>query len=261
MKHGAILIAVSIAAAHTAIFAPQAYGAADKPAPGKVTITGTAERTIEADLAVIRLAVNTSDRKLKETLKKNNSIRTDIVTKLSSAGIDADRIHTSRFSSTPNRSSWSGKVKDYFVSSTVWVDVKSEKEMQDVAGLVDEIKEVELNSISFKLNKTEEIVNSLLKDALESVNRRKKIYESELGVKLRPHSVAPRKGKHNYQNLFKDDLNDPEILTNPDSCVILHALSQRPPQTNQFDSNIYRINISVIFDIIPAEKDADSSPE
>ena len=45
-------------------------------------------------------------------------------------GVAEDRIHTSRFASTPVHSSWTGKVKEYKIASTVRVHVQSEQEVQ-----------------------------------------------------------------------------------------------------------------------------------
>jgi uncharacterized protein YggE len=226
--------------------------------PGQVTISGFAERRVESDRAVVEVYVRTSDRKLKPALENNRRIRADIVKKLAESGVDKDRIHTSRFSSTPVHSSWSKKVKEYYINSTIRVHAESEKEIEVLAGLVDSVEEMSLSSLSFEMTKKDEIVMELMKEAFDKIEKRKKMYESSLGVTLVPKQIGePSSKTGNRDNWVPADRSDllsfTSVLTNPELSVTLHALQQRAPELNQFEELLYKAGLVVTFNVYPAE--------
>ena len=227
------------------------------PVRGQVTILGQAERTVEADRAVVELSVVTSEHEFKKALENNNTVRTKIVSTLADGGLSTNRIHTSRFASTPVHSSWTGKVKEYNIKSTVRIYAETEKEIQLAAGLVDTLDEVILSSINFEMTKKEEITMELLEMAFDRVQERKELYEASLNVKLQPNSIGIPGSKNNdrrHRNIFKpedDLLSFTSAMTNPELSVVLHALKQREPDINQFEELLYKISIAVTFDLLP----------
>ena len=263
MKNLVVFTIVSLIVPHIAIGEPELSGTPTElrqhldALPGQVTISGLAERTVESDRAVVQVAVHTSERQLKPALEKNNNIRANIVEELTKSGITADRIHTSRFASTPVHSSWSGKVKEYDIRSTVRVHAETEKEVQIVAGLVDTIDEISLSSLTFEMTKKEEITVELLTQAFQQVQKRKDQYESSLGVHLRPRQIGlptPKDDGSRTQWLMKGNRNVASIssvLTNPELSVVLHALEQRGPEISQFEELLYKVGIVVTFDVLP----------
>ena len=225
--------------------------------PGQVTISGHAERAVEADKAIVQLSVVTSERLLKPALEKNTNVRSSIVAELAEGGISEARIHTSRFASTPVHSSWSGKVKQYRIKSTVRIHAETEKEVQLIAGLVDTIEEVSLASMSFDMTRREEVTVELLAEAFGRIQERRKLYESSLGVLLRPKHVAVPGGQKPDRRtrwlLNGDDgaMSASGILSNPELSVVLHALEQRAPEVSQFEELLYKVGLIVTFDILP----------
>lgn len=265
MKNPNALIITAMLVAYTATAEPEISGTPTElrrhldAIPGQVVISATAERTVEADRAVVQVSVVTSERRLKTSLEKNNSIRTDIVSKLSAGGIDEDRIHTSRFSSTPVHSSWTGKVKEYEIESKVRVHAESEKEIHLIAGLVDELDEVSLASLTFEMSKKEEITVDLLKEAFQRVQARKELYESSLGVSLRPRRVGlppVEDASLHDRRMRKGDravLSVASVLTNPELSMVLHSLGQEQAGMNQFEELVFKAEITVTYDLVPGE--------
>jgi uncharacterized protein YggE len=267
MKDRFTLAAITLLMVQAAIAEPELSGTPTElrkhldSLPGQVTISGLAERTVEADRAVVQLSILSSDRKLRPALEQNNNTRTDMVKKLTGGGIDEARIHTSRFSSTPVHSSWRGKVKEYQIKSTIRVSAESEKELQLVAGLVDTIEGVSLSSLTFEMTKKDEITVALLKEAFQRVQERKELYESSLGVRLRPKQVgvpAAKDADRRAQWLLQDDwktMSVAGVMTNPELSVVLHALQQRAPEISQFEELVYKVRIVATFDLLPKTDD------
>jgi uncharacterized protein YggE len=227
--------------------------------PGQVTISGIAERRVESDRAVVKVVVRTSDHKLQPALENNRRIRADVVKKLAESGLDKDRVHTSRFSSTPVHSSWSKKVKEYHIESTIRVHAESENEVEVLAGLVDSIDEMSLSSLSFEMTKKDDITIELMKAAFDKIEMRKKMYESSLGVTLVPKQIGqtaskPGNRRNRFLNDYAADTSFAGVLTNPELTVTLHALQQRAPEDlNQFEELLYKVDMVVTFDVFQAE--------
>ncbi len=229
--------------------------------PGQVVLSGTAERVVEADESIVRLSVHNSDRALKTALEESNRLRREIVATLSAGGIETNRIHTSRFSSVPSRSSWTGKVKAYDISSAVSVHARTEKEVQIVAGIVDTMEEVSLESLTFETTDKEAIALALLKKAFAKIEARKQLYEQSLEVMLHPRSVGipehkDRRGRERWmmEGGLTKGLRFAEALTNPECSVVLHALQQQPADLSQFDKVVYKVGVVVTFDVYPKDE-------
>lgn len=88
------------------------------------------------------------------------------------------------------------------------MNAESEKEIQLVAGLVDSIDNVSLSSLTFEMTKKDEITIGLLKEAFQRVQERRALYETSLGVRLRPRQVgipAAKGADRRAQSLLQDD--------------------------------------------------------
>lgn len=109
------------------------------------------------------------------------------------------------------------------------MNAESEKEIQLVAGLVDSIDNVSLSSLTFEMTKKDEITIGLLKEAFQRVQERRALYETSLGVRLRPRQVgipAAKGADRRAQSLLQDDWEITSVagvLTNPELSVVLHA--------------------------------------
>ena len=158
--------------------------------PRTFTITGESELKVPADRAVIGLKVTTENKSLQDALRLNQEVRSKIVNELKDRDIPADRIQASKFSSTPKYGIFSEKAKSYRVENVIKVTARDEKEFQATARLVDGIPEVQYLGIDFEHSDKEALKQKAIVQALDDADRRKKIYEDRLGVKLAPKGFA-----------------------------------------------------------------------
>jgi uncharacterized protein len=152
--------------------------------PQTVAVTGRAEIKVPADRAVIQLKVSTEDKLLQGALKKNQTIRNDTKTSLEKAGIAADRIKGSRFSSTPSYGLWSDKIKSYKVENIITVSVSNEDEFQLVTAELDKHPEISYQGMSFERSDKADLKQKAIAQACEAAVAKKKLFEEKLGVKL-----------------------------------------------------------------------------
>lgn len=151
-----------------------------------VTILGEAEQKAYSDTAIISLVVTTDEKLLSSSLSANASLRKAIAQQLSSAGIKADDINSSKFSTSPQYGWFGKKPESYKVVNRVAVKISSEKHLQLIASIADDNPEVELSDIDFEHSKKDAFKTQVKKEALNKVMEQKAFYESSLGVKLTP---------------------------------------------------------------------------
>src|SRR5690349_17454443 len=118
--------------------------------PKIVTVTGEAEVRAPAHRAVLTLRVTTENHSLQEALRRNADVRQKIADVLGKQGISADRIQSSKFSSTPKFGMFSDKAKSYRVENVMRVAVQDEKEFQAATSVVDANSEVQFEGVEFE---------------------------------------------------------------------------------------------------------------
>ena len=186
-----LLLATTACLAHAE---PEMRGAPNElrqflqPEAPTVVITGHAERTAYADRAIVSLVVQTEDRQLSVAIAKNRRLREDIVKRLASAGIAAEAIRTSRFSSSPEYGWFGDKPDRYKVNNRMAITVDSETRLEAIAQVADTRAEVELATTDFEHTERAALRRSLKADALTQVMERKAFYEKTLGLRLEPLS-------------------------------------------------------------------------
>jgi len=228
--------------------------------PGQVTLSAEAEVKVEADQAEVILKVRNTDRSFKNALIQNQQMRADIMATLEKCAVPTERIHMSRFSTTPTQGYFTSKVKAYEVESRVTIQATSEKEIQAIAALVDEKDGVTLLSLTFSNSQKDKNVAGVLQQALAKVNSLKAIYEKELGVALVARAVGSQPApsgldlvrRRSYAG--KDVSGISSALTAPETSVVLHALEQREPDLSQFDQVVYTATVTVTFDVVKEDK-------
>ena len=85
--------------------------------PKTVRIFGEGEVRSPADRAIVSLKVTTENRSRQEALQANQDLRGKILSHLKKQGVPAERVHASKFSSTPKFGLFSEKAKSYRVES------------------------------------------------------------------------------------------------------------------------------------------------
>ncbi len=251
MKHITTALITILVCAGTTLYAePEIKGTASelaqylKEIPRTVTLTGESEVKMAADRAIVSIRVVTENKTLQEASRLNQELRTKMIRTLAEKSLPADRIHASRFSSTPKYGVFSEKAKSYRVENVVKITTHDEKEFQSVASLVDTTPEFRHDGIEFEHSDKQALKRRAMEQALDKVMEKKKLYEEKLGVKLTPKSfdegrvmipnqAGPRNKYYataksiapispldsNYQNRAADAAGDEEATTSFDELV------------------------------------------
>lgn len=156
--------------------------------PKEVSLTGEAKLEIQAESGTTTIGIKTENPKLQVALQNNQILRKEIIVKLNNFGIDQNKIKGTKFSSTPEYGFFGKKPNNYVVENILKVTVENEKELQGVAEIVDSYKEVFYQGIELKEQEKDEIKKRLLNMALANAKVKQKIYETELGIILKPIS-------------------------------------------------------------------------
>lgn len=166
------------------------------PSDRIVSIYAQSEEKAYSDKAIISLVITTEDQKLSDSLSKNSKLREGISQQLVRAGIDAEDIKSSKFSTSPQYGWFGKKPSSYKVVNRMAVSITNENQLKEIASVADNKEEVELSGTEFEHSQkdvTEEMVNE---QALAKVMKQKEFYEKSLGVKLIP--VGFRKSNMGY---------------------------------------------------------------
>ncbi|ALP54376.1 hypothetical protein Tel_15155 [Candidatus Tenderia electrophaga] len=155
-----------------------------------IAIEGEAEEKVEADRAVVSIAVRTKENKLQDALQKNEALRHTLRQQLQQAGIDAEAIRASNFSSTPDYGWFGDKPSSYEVSNEVKISIRNEAQLQTIARLVDSHKEIFLGTMTFEDSAAATNTLKVLEKALTMVQDKRALYEGQLGVTLQPIRVS-----------------------------------------------------------------------
>ncbi len=160
-----------------------------QPEPAIVTLTGEGQIYVQADQAIVRILVTTESKTLSEALQKNDGLRNNLTKTLISKGVPADRIITSKFSSTPEQSNWSDKIKNYKVEHQVKVTVENGQQFAAIAAMVDQSQDMRLQSVQPEHSDKDEQSAKALTEAFKQVEKRKAVFEKNLGQKLTPKTA------------------------------------------------------------------------
>ena len=158
--------------------------------PRTVSVTGEGEIKAQADRAVITLRVSTEKKSLAEALRANEEVRSRLADFLKEHRVGLDQIRTSRFSSTPKYSAFSEKAKSHRVDNVIKVTARDEREFQTIAGATDKFAEVGYVEAEFEHSDKESLKAKAITQACDNANRRKKVFEEKLGLKLTPRRLS-----------------------------------------------------------------------
>ena len=121
---------------------------------------------------------------MQEALRANGDVRSKVAAQLKQQGIPAERIQSSKFSSTPKFGLFGEKAKSYRVENVVRISIQDEKEFRSAAGVVDAFAEVQYGGVEFEYADKEALKQKAIAQACAKAGERKKIYEDQLGMKL-----------------------------------------------------------------------------
>lgn len=88
-----------------------------------VSLTGEAKVQVPVERAIATLRVVSEGRTLADTIRENRELRSKVAAQLQKAGIPAEAISASKFSSSPNYGLFGEKAKSHRVENLVQVTV------------------------------------------------------------------------------------------------------------------------------------------
>jgi uncharacterized protein YggE len=159
-------------------------------APKSVSIAGEAELRVPAEQAVITLKVTTENRSLHEALRLNQEVRSKVIAFLKSHNLPAERVHASKFSSTPRFGLFGEKAKSYKVQNLVRITVEDEHEFQLAASVEAQFAEVQFVSAEFEVKDKEALKAKAVAQACDNANQRRRLYEEKFGLNLKAAAFA-----------------------------------------------------------------------
>ncbi len=219
------------------------------PTDNIVTIHGSAEETAYSDRAVVSLVVTTEEKQLADAIAGNSALREKLNRSLGAAGIPRDAMKNSRFSSSPQYS-WLGKTPSrYKVINRVAVTIEDEDQLETIARLADQNREVELSDTAFEHSKELEYIKKVKSLALARIMDQKADYEQVLGVKLSPIGIRTSNIGHRATRgaMALEEVVVTGVHTERDDYA---SRSQEPSlRASSFDEIQYEADLSVDFKI------------
>lgn len=242
---------------HSSLAQAQLSGTPDElreflhPRPNTVNINGEGELTAYKDIAKISLMVTSEERSLSEAMEVNQALRLELIQQFVAAGIPADDINNSKFSSSPQFGLFGRNPNSFEVSARMEIEVNSEEHLQLLAAAADEHDEVKFESTEFEHSDEDAFEDQVREMALQDVMAQKTYYESSLGLELKAVNffyggirqmsrAMPRAAMAQEMAMDAGGRGTASSL----------AVSAAPAVAPTFDEVEYQTNITVVFEIV-----------
>ncbi|AWF82317.1 hypothetical protein BTJ40_16605 [Microbulbifer sp. A4B17] len=223
-----------------------------------VTLHGKAEETAYSDQAIVNVIVTTEESLLSGAIAANSSLREKLTGSLIKAGIDQSKIKNSKFSSSP-QFGWLGKnPSSYKVVNRVAITIDTESQLEAIAQLTDQNKEIEIVSTSFEHSKESEYRKKVQSKALAKIMEQKADYEKTLSIQLTPINIRTNSIRH-YGTDGADVMEEVVVTASRvrsgkyrDSYS--DSDSYIETESNSFDEVQYEASLSVEFRVQPVNE-------
>ena len=221
------------------------------PRPNTVNINGEGELTAYKDVAKISLMVTSNERSLSQAMQVNQALRLELIQEFIAAGIPADAINNSKFSSSPQFGLFGRNPNSFEVSARMEIEVVSEEHLQLLAAAADEHDEVDFQSTAFEHSEEDAFEDQVTQMALQDVMAQKAYYESSLGLELKAINFFYG-GIRQMARAMPRTMMTPELAmdSNNRTAASSLAVSSAPPVAPTFDEVEYQTNINVVFEIV-----------
>jgi uncharacterized protein len=220
------------------------------PLPEKVSIRGEAKIEIQTESGIVTLGIKTESSQLQKSLKKNQTFRSEITTQLTKSGINESRIKGTKFSSTPEYGFFGKKPNNYVVKANLKITIQNEKELQEVARIVDSNENVFYHGLELKEQEKNEIKKKLLDMALKNASAKKIIFETELGITLKPIKF------YDYISIKEEIARQPHSIQNE---IVLHEKISSEESNSSYEGGLsfgdhtYRGSVEILYSVTPNE--------
>lgn len=212
-----------------------------------IIINGSALEEVEADTAIVAITVRTKEAKLNDALQENEKTRKAIKDNLQQAGITADKIKASKFSSSPNYGWFGEKPSSYEIDNEMKITISSEEQLRAVAKVVDEHKSVLMGGTEFKDSQKEGNEQKVLKKALSAVQEKQKAYEQGLGIVLTPIRVIDQNVYAQTPQRIRPQTRGYEKRSDGVAAMVMSAPAVESEASADFGAMSYSANATVEF--------------
>jgi uncharacterized protein YggE len=153
-------------------------------------VSGSASNQTKPDKVTVSLGVETTNNTAQAALTSNSNLMNKVLESLKAAGVRENETSTSTFSITPNYNYSSnnnqGRLIGFTVSNSIQIESSS---IESVSKWIDAAVSAGVNNVNniyFSLSnqKSEEMKNSLLKNAIDSARIKADIASSAAGLKV-----------------------------------------------------------------------------
>jgi uncharacterized protein YggE len=153
-------------------------------------VSGSASNQTKPDKVTVSLGVETTDSTAQAALTSNSNLMNKVLEQLKAAGVHENETSTSTFNITPNYNYTSnnnqGRLIGFTVSNSIQIESSS---IESVSKWIDGPVSAganNVNNIYFSLSnqKSDEMKNSLLKDAIDNAKTKADIAASAAGLKV-----------------------------------------------------------------------------
>lgn len=221
------------------------------PVENTVTLTGTHEETAFSDKAKISLIITTETERLGDSMKANSALRTTISQSLVDAGVEAEEINTSKFSSSPQFGWFGSKPKSFEVVNRMSVGITDEAHLQLLANLTDDNDEVVMAGMEFEHTARDDFQNKVKATALDKALAQKAAIEEQLGVELIPIGLNERMAAPSRTmgaNMIEEVVVTAQRADSA-SRVRQESFAASPP-AQTFDEVVYQATLFVTFKVV-----------
>lgn len=217
-----------------------------------VTIRMTEKEKAYSDKAIVSLVITTEKKNLAGALQLNSDLRVKVTEVLTSSGLKPENIKTSKFSTSPQFGWFSDKPKSYQVVNRMAISITDEKQLNTIAKLSDENKEIALSGTEFEHTLKSEVEQKLKNKTLAKIMAQKAFYETQLGLKLKAVSFSDTDVVQSGTKGARD-LERRVVITG--SRVKRDSYeSEQPIAVKQtFDEVEYSLTIAVQFEVLSSE--------
>lgn len=224
---------------------PEELRKALEPDYSDVTVVGTAKKTTYSNLAHVTIVVTTKEDSISQSLSENSKSRTALVENLTAAGIPAEAIKNSKFSSSPHYGIFRGKKPSkYTVENSLRVTARSESQLLSVNRSIDSIDTAELGQIEFEVENEDQLKADLKLEAIGDAKRQSLDYGKALGLRLIPKSFSFERRRSNRGEKIEEVVVTAQRMRGSKA-----RLQDTPtPVSVSFEQIEYRSTVEVVYE-------------
>lgn len=165
----------------TAFMSPS-YAAA--PEPSVIHVTGYAQQEVAPDTAYVTIGMETTGEDAQQARTQNNEVMSQVTTAMKSMGIAPENLKTMGFYMSPNYDSKSRKIVSYTVTNNLQIKVSDLDMIPRIIAKAANLNANSIQGIRFTNEKTEQIKDNLVKQAIINGRRQAEAAAQGAGMSL-----------------------------------------------------------------------------